>query len=122
MALCQLWRIENFSSSGTTDLLLPVMFVVDASQPCRRRQPCLEATRSRDRTGPVARPTGRQSAMVSPATSSAAFELLVLDPGGRIKFNNAQAGQWLAQGQTVCRRKDGLWPRPSAATARRSTG
>jgi len=46
--------------------------------------------------------------MVSPATSSAAFELLVLDPGGRIKFNNAQAGQWRAQGQTVCRRKDGL--------------
>lgn len=44
---------------------------------------------------------------VSPS-SPAAFELLVLDPGGRIRFGNAQASEWLAQGDAVCRRRGGL--------------
>jgi len=39
----------------------------------------------------------------SPAANPA-FELLVLDPAGRVRFGNAQAGAWLAQGDAVCRR------------------
>src|ERR1044071_6084901 len=38
----------------------------------------------------------------------AAFDLVVLDPAGRIRFSNAQASAWLANGDAVCRLRGGL--------------
>ena len=38
----------------------------------------------------------------------AAFDLVVLDPSGRIRFSNAQASAWLTDGDAVCRLRGGL--------------
>ena len=40
--------------------------------------------------------------------ASAAFELVVLDPTGRIRFSNAKASAWLAQGDTLCLLRGGV--------------
>ena len=38
----------------------------------------------------------------------AAFELVVLDPAGRIRFSNAKASAWLEQGDVLCLRRGGV--------------
>jgi quercetin dioxygenase-like cupin family protein/DNA-binding CsgD family transcriptional regulator len=35
-------------------------------------------------------------------SARAAFQLVVIDPAGRIRFGNAQASAWLAEGDTLC--------------------
>ena len=37
-----------------------------------------------------------------------AFELVVLDPAGRIRFSNARASTWLAKGDTLCTLRRGV--------------
>ncbi|MDM0107265.1 hypothetical protein QTH97_20135 [Variovorax sp. J22R24] len=44
---------------------------------------------------------------IEPAAPSA-FELVVLDPSGRIRFSDARACSWLAQGTTVCNAHGGI--------------
>jgi len=41
-------------------------------------------------------------------TQVVTFDLVVLDPAGRICFSNAQASAWVTDGDTVCRLRDGL--------------